>query len=295
MRLALALLVPGITLTGRAFAHAGERSGVADGGWRGEPWVVAGLLLAAVWYAAGFLRMHRRAALQRAVGAREVAAFATGMLVLAAALLPPLEAIGDDLFSVHMCQHLLLMLVAAPLLALGAPRVALAWGAPPTRLWRLVPSRPAVAFALHGLALWAWHVPMLYEAALANRAIHAAEHASFLATGVLFWWTLFHRGYGLGVLYVFGMAVQSTILGALLTFARAPWYTSHLGSTAAWGLTPLEDQQLAGLIMWVPGGLIYLAAALTLFGLWLNAGAGPAPGPSTPARRPAERLVSPEP
>jgi putative membrane protein len=91
------------------------------------------------------------------------------------------------------------------------------------------------------------------------------------------------------------MAVQSTILGALLTFARAPWYTSHLGSTAAWGLTPLEDQQLAGLIMWVPGGLIYLAAALTLFGLWLNAGAGPAPGPSTPARRPAERLVSPEP
>jgi cytochrome c oxidase assembly factor CtaG len=260
-----------------------------------EPGALVSLLLLGMVYARGVRAVWARAGRGRGVRISQVAAFGAGLLSVLLALETPLDVLSEALFAAHMVQHLLLMLVAAPLLALGAPRVALAWGAPPTRLWRLVPSRPAVAFALHGLALWAWHVPMLYEAALANRAIHAAEHASFLATGALFWWTLFHRGYGLGVLYVFGMAVQSTILGALLTFARAPWYTSHLGSTAAWGLTPLEDQQLAGLIMWVPGGLIYLAAALTLFGLWLNAGAGPAPGPSTPARRPAERLVSPEP
>jgi cytochrome c oxidase assembly factor CtaG len=153
---------------------------------------------------------------------------------------------------------------------------------------------------VHLAAVWAWHVPMLYEAALANRAVHAAEHAAFLGTGVLFWWAVLHRkqSYGAGVLYVFGMALQSTLLGALLTFARAPWYTSHLGSTAEWGLTPLEDQQLAGLVMWVPGGLVYLMAALTLFGLWLNVGAGagaPAPAASTPAGRSAEPSVSPEP
>jgi cytochrome c oxidase assembly factor CtaG len=260
-----------------------------------EPGALVSVLVLAAVYARGVRKVWSWAGRGRGVRVWQAAAFGGGVLAVLVALETPLDALSEALFSAHMVQHLVLILVAAPLLALGSPRVALAWSMPPTRLWRLVPGRASVAFILHAVALWAWHVPILYEAALANRAIHAAEHASFLATGVLFWWTLLHRGYGVGVLYVFGMAVQSTVLGALLTFARGPWYTSHLGSTAAWGLTALEDQQLAGVIMWVPGGLIYLVAALALFGLWLSAGAGPAPGPSRRARRSAAQLAPPEP
>ena len=266
-----------------------------------EPGALASVLLVAAVYLRGVRAVWTRAGQGHGVREWQAACFAAGLLVTLAALETPLDSLSEALFAAHMVQHLLLMLVAAPLLALGAPLIALAWGLPPdvrrgtARLCRLLPTRPSVAFTLHVVAIWAWHIPSLYEAALSNRAIHAAEHASFLATGALFWWVVVRRGYGLGVLYVFGLAVQSTILGALLTFARAPWYTSHLSSTAAWGLTALEDQQLAGVIMWVPGGLIYLVAALSLFGVWLSAGAGPAPTRSTPARRPAEPLASPEP
>jgi putative membrane protein len=260
-----------------------------------EPGALVSLIFVSALYVRGVRALWARAGRGRGVRVWQAAAFGGGILAVVVALETPLDRLSEALFSAHMVQHLMLMLLAAPLLALGSPRIALAWSLPATRLWRLIPGRPSAAFALHVVALWAWHVPILYDAALANGAIHAAEHASFLATGVLFWWTLLHRGYGLGVLYVFGMALQSTVLGALLTFAMAPWYTSHLGSTAAWGLTALEDQQLAGVIMWVPGGLIYLVAALALFGMWLSAGAAPAPAPSTPARRSAGQLASPEP
>jgi putative membrane protein len=289
-----------------------------------EPGALVSLIFVAALYVRGVRALWARAGRGRGVRVWQAAAFGGGLLAVLVALETPLDRLSEALFSAHMVQHLVLMLVAAPLLALGSPRLALAWSLPATRLWRLIPGRPSVAFALHVVALWAWHVPSLYDAALANGAVHAAEHASFLATGVLFWWALLpapgprlarlaapgtepstsvhvsarrgeHAGYGLGVLYVFGMALQSTVLGALLTFTRAPWYTSHLGSTAAWGLTALEDQQLAGVIMWVPGGLIYLVAALALFGRWLSAGAAPAPGPSTPARRSAGQLASREP
>src|SRR6202022_2913416 len=99
---------------------------------------------------------------------------------------------------------------------------------------------------------WAWHVPMLYDAALRNRGMHVLEHVSFLGTAVLFWWAVLDGGrvgYRSGVLYVFGLALQSTLLGALLAFAPVPWYTSHAATAPVWGLTPLEDQQVAGLIM----------------------------------------------
>jgi cytochrome c oxidase assembly factor CtaG len=138
--------------------------------------------------------------------------------------------------------------------------------------------------------LWAWHIPALYDAALANRAVHVLEHAGFLATAALFWWAVLlghgHRPpHGAGVLYTFGLAAQSTALGAMLTFARTPWYTSHLTSAARHGLSPLEDQQLAGLIMWVPGGLVYLGLALGLFAVWLKSGEAPPAAARTPARR----------
>jgi putative membrane protein len=265
-----------------------------------EPSVLAGVLVAGWLYGRGLRAGWARAGRGRSGRAGRAACFAGGLLAVLVALESPLDGWSDALFAAHMVQHLLLLAVAGPLLALGRPLLPFLWAVPepsrrglgawwkaagvPRRAWHAL-SRPLAAFGLHSLALWAWHVPPLYEAALATRGLHLAEHLGFLGTALLFWWTLTHAGragYGAGVLYVFGMALQSTVLGALLAVARSPWYTSHLATTAAWGLSPLEDQQLAGLIMWVPGGAIYLVAALALFAAWLRDTPAPV-ARSTPA------------
>jgi putative membrane protein len=144
-------------------------------------------------------------------------------------------------------------------------------------LWSVVRAAP-VAWALHVVALWIWHAPPFYEAALRNQAVHVVEHAAFFLTALLFWWVLLvphgrPMGVGARVIYLFTAGLQSTILGAMITFARHPWYPSHFGTTQAWGLTPLEDQQLAGLLMWIPAGIVYLVALLPLLGSALTADA----------------------
>jgi putative membrane protein len=190
-----------------------------------------------------------------------------------------------------MGQHLMLVVVAAPLLVFGLPHATPLWALPgaarraigirlrrsrPIRSgWRIL-SKPLVVWALHTAALWVWHLPSLYQAALVDGVVHAAEHASFFGTAILFWWTVVVSGArgrldrGVGVLYVFTMAMQSGLLGALMTFSPVPWYPIYGASVRAWGLTPIEDQQLAGLIMWIPTGLAYTAVALALFAAWLG-------------------------
>jgi cytochrome c oxidase assembly factor CtaG len=187
-----------------------------------------------------------------------------------------------------MVQHLLLMVVAAPLLVLGEPLTATLWALPADRRravgrwWRQAGTaraarrawgglrQPLVVWLLAVAALWAWHAPRLYERALRHPGVHVLEHALFFLSSLLFWWVLADRrarrrlGFGPAVLYLFAAGLQSTALGALITLARRPWYPSHYDTTRAWGLTPLEDQQLAGLIMWVPAGLVYLVALIAL-------------------------------
>jgi cytochrome c oxidase assembly factor CtaG len=130
------------------------------------------------------------------------------------------------------------------------------------------------AWWVHAAALWLWHIPSLFQATLENDWIHSAQHVSFLGSALLFWWSLFYahgKGrYGASVLYLFTTAVHTSILGALLTFATTIWYPAYIGTTSAWGLTPLEDQQLGGLIMWIPAGLVYVVAGLVLFAGWLR-------------------------
>jgi putative membrane protein len=133
-----------------------------------------------------------------------------------------------------------------------------------------------VAWSLHGIGLWLWHAPGLFQAALESELIHALQHLSFLGFALLFWWALIHGrqgplGYGAAVFHVFTTAMHSGVLGVLLTFAPTLWYPAYAGSTASWGLTPVEDQQLAGLIVWVPTGVLYLIAGLALFAGWLRA------------------------
>jgi cytochrome c oxidase assembly factor CtaG len=202
------------------------------------------------------------------------------------ALVSPIHEMGEALFSAHMAQHEILMAVAAPLLAVSRPGVRLLRGIPlPARKalvrwtrpqWIRKPwhafSDPVSAWFLHAAALWGWHAPPLFQATLRSDWIHAAQHISFLGSALLFWSALFRgrAAIGAGIVYVFSTAVHSGILGALLTFAPKPWYPAYASTTAAWGLTPLEDQQLGGLIMWVPAGVLYTVAGLWMLAEWIK-------------------------
>jgi putative membrane protein len=241
-------------------------------------------------YARGLKRLRSAVGPGRGLPSWRVGAFAGGILTLVAALASPLDALAGVLFSAHMGQHLLLILVAAPLLIAGNPVLAALWALPrPTRArvlhgWRRSALRsawrwlaaPVAAWILHALALLAWHTPALFDAALRHESLHALEHASFLGTALLFWWPIVHPagrrqlGPGAAVVYVFGMFLLGGGLGALLTFAPVVLYAYGPG-VAAWGLSRLEDQQLAGLIMWIPGGAIYVAAVVVLVMRWFRA------------------------
>jgi cytochrome c oxidase assembly factor CtaG len=259
------------------------------GAWSLEPTVSLPLLLVAAVYATGTLRLWRRAGIGHGVGTRQVISFGAGLIVIGLALLSPLDAVADELVSAHMVQHLLLIVVAPPLLVLGAPYAVLLWAIPRSQrrplaqaLRRVHPawvvfSAPLVVVALNVAVIWVWHLPALYDAAVQNDLVHGTEHACFLGASLLLWWTLVHAGergrpgYGSGIVIVFITAMQSTILGALFTFARTPWYPIYLSRTDAWHLTPLQDQQLAGVIMWIPAGSVYIGAVCVLFLAWLRA------------------------
>jgi cytochrome c oxidase assembly factor CtaG len=167
-----------------------------------------------------------------------------------------------------MVQHLILVALAPPLLIAGAaPMRTLFWRNRP-RPSALVLS-PAIAAGLYGLAIWFWHIPYFYEVALTSALAHLAMVGSLLAAALLFWSAIFaasrHAEHaGMAVLVLLGTLVHTGLLGALLSMSRAVWYPVMSAGSTAWGLSPIEDQQLAGLLMWVPMGLVYLLAALAV-------------------------------
>ena len=265
-----------------AWAHTGRAPEPHDlwSSWTFAPAVMVGLALGAWCYARGVRRVWHAAGKGRGIAPWRVACFAGGTLAVALALVSPIDAVASALFAVHMTQHMLLVVVAAPLLLAGDPGLATLWALDVgarrrgtawwrsarvlPAIWRLL-RIPLVAWTLHVATLWAWHLPSLYGAALRDERVHVAEHAAFFLTALLFWYPILERARGRSrigttVLYLFAAALQCTLLGAAITFARHPWYAGHYATTAAWGLTPLEDQQLAGLIMWIPASLAYLVA-----------------------------------
>jgi putative membrane protein len=286
MRIALALLTAWV-FTASLSAH-----GVIEELNRPRalsPWDLAALTIlgmAALLYARGSIRMARRHATHPF---RERLCFWSGWGALIASILPPLDALALEEFSVHMAQHELMMLVGAPLLIAGRPLSVCLWGldagvrqrvaavlqsAPAGSTWRLL-TAPVVAWALHGVVIWIWHAPVLYEWAVHNESVHAAQHAMFIATSALFWWGLIYgrygrAGYGAAVFYVFTTAVHTGILGALLTFAGSPIYPSYVSTSLARGADPLQDQQVAGLVMWVPAGIVLTLMGLALFLAWMG-------------------------
>jgi putative membrane protein len=276
----------------KLLAHDGKLDASYDAWiiWSWEPGIIFGLTFSAWLYIRGTRSLWPASTLGRGMRRREVMAFGAGWLAFWAALVSPLHSLGGTLFSVHMIQHTILMVVDAPLLVLSRPLMPYLRGLPLPLRRRLVRAgtqrwvqrgwhtltNPLLAWSLHGIGLWLWHVPGLFQVALESELIQAMQHLSFLGFALLFWWALIHGrqgsvGYGAAVFYVFTTAMHSGGLGALLTFAPTLWYPAYAGSTASWGLTPVEDQQLAGLIMWVPTGVLYLIAGLALFAGWLRA------------------------
>ncbi len=244
--------------------------------------------LSAGFYAGGFARLSKRAGFGRGVSPIAAAAFAAGWVVLVAALISPLDALGSALFSAHMVQHELLMIIAAPLLVLGRPLAVWVWAFPPESrsllgrffhrpAWRvpwLALTTPFSAWVLHALALWLWHLPAWFETALANEFVHAIQHVCFLGTALLFWWSVLgvvtRRDRGIALLSLFTTMVHTGALGALLALSMVVWYPIYRASAPVWGLTALQDQQLGGIVMWVPAGFVYVACALFLAGRWLS-------------------------
>ena len=275
------------------------------GSWTFEPVLLTTLALTAFVYGRGRARLDVRVA--RPDGRRRAIAFYAGLAVLVGALLSPLDPLASTLFSAHMVQHLLLMLVAAPLLVHARPTAALVAGLPTrarlaARGVRVEPWRSAARTALNPvavwtagtLALWAWHVPTLYEAALAHDAVHVLEHASFLGAAVLFWTVVLgsgarplrsgHAGGPLrsghagrrgvsrpvAMLLVLASSVQSSALGLVLLLAPDALYPVHAEGARAWEVSLLGDQHVAGGLMWGPPTFLYVAVIGWLVVRWFT-------------------------
>ena len=251
--------------------------------WSREAWLWLLWLLPGLLAFCGMARLWRQAGVGAGIGVGAAACFTTGWLALGLSLLSPLDALGEELFWAHMVQHEVVMLVAAPLLVLGRPLPALVWGLPAgwragaARLVRAsglqatahALSQPMAAWWVHALTLWGWHAPALFLAALRQEWVHDLQHASFFIGALVFWQALFlgrrREQHAAAVLYLFTTLLHTSILGALLAFSSRVWYVDYAATAPAWGLDALQDQQLGGLIMWVPGGVVYTAAALALF------------------------------
>lgn len=260
------------------------RAAVVIASWPAEAAGLAVAAAVALGYAAGLRALWSRGR-GRGASPAQAGAFFVGVAAAGSALLPPVAEAAERALSAHMVQHVLLLSVAAPLVVVGRPGVALAAAAPRglrRRVRRLgrgiaplvrAATRPAVAWVLAAAVLLGWHVPGMYEAAVRSDVVHAIEHATLLGSAVTFWWVAVGPGRrrlagGIDVLYVVAGGVPAAALGALLVFAAAPVYPLY--ATAAGPLDPLRDQQLAGATMWVPAGFVSLVVAAALFVRWLR-------------------------
>jgi len=287
-----------------ADAHAPGAGAGHSVPWPFEPWLLALLAASLGLYTLGALRLWRHAGLGRGIRLAHAGAFAAGWLAVAIALASPLDPLGERRFSAHMVQHELLMLVAAPLFVVARPLSAWTWALPAPsrrgvggalrapgwrRVWGALRS-PLGAWLLHAAALWGWHTPALFSLALRDPLVHTLQHASFLGTGLLFWWAVLgshaRARAGVALVSLFTTMVHATVLGALITLSPQPWYPEYAATGAAPGFDALADQQLGGLLMWVPGGLAYLAVGLWLAAHWLGPDEAPGTG-LAPAQEPA--------
>jgi cytochrome c oxidase assembly factor CtaG len=269
-------------LTALAWAEPAQAHGAsAWPDWTLDPWVTLPLALSLLWFNVGYLRLRARER-HPGVHRRHANWFWLGWLVLAGALVSPLHAAGERSFAAHMFEHELLMLAAAPLLVLARPVGVALWALPPALrmrcaavgrnsafagTWRTL-TDPLIATLLQATALWLWHAPRLFDLALAQPGWHVAQHLSFLLSALLFWTAVIDARRArpaMAIGCLFFTATISGALGAFMALSSSPWYDGYAAlGMAPFGWTPAEDQQFAGLLMWIPGGLVHALAALVL-------------------------------
>ena len=247
------------------------------------------LLLTTAAYTVGLVRLRARAG-GKSIDGRRVWMAYSAFFLLSMALFGPLDTYAEYLFLVHMLQHLAMALGAAPLLLMAGVMPAFMWSMPRfmrqgvgaefavTGMARRVvalATRPQVAIVLFVGALWIWHIPDFYDAAARNELLHLAEHLSFFTGAMLFWWPIIGPApvgtalsYPQRLLYLLLVVTPSAVLAALVTLAGSSIYAVYDGSNEVWGLDPLSDQRIGGLIMWVPGNFVYLFTMTALFFKW---------------------------
>jgi putative membrane protein len=259
--------------------------------WTWHTGIILSLAAVSALYALGLRNLWRSAGTGRGVQRRTAWSFAASILALIAALLSPIDPLSDDLAWMHMVQHMTLMMIAAPLFVLGAPATVMLWALPlkhRRRLGRALRTldnlrirgyllwQPLVLWTLFAVTLWVWHLPWMYEAALRNDTFHDVQHLAFFGASCLFWRVLLdplsrlRLNPALAVLYLFTSSLQATVLGIFMAIAPKVWYPWYHDRTEPWGLSAIEDQQLAGFIMWMPACLIYAIVAAGVFGVWLG-------------------------
>jgi putative membrane protein len=246
--------------------------------WHGHPDALIGLALLQGLYLLGVGPVRERYGLADSVDPRRVAAFTLGVLVLVVALLSPLHILSDSyLFSAHMLQHVLLTLVAPPLIILGTPD----WLVRP--LLRIdavfivarLATRPVVAFAAFNLVFSMWHIPALYDLSVTNHAVHIGEHLLFIGTAILMWWPIASTmpelprlSYPLQIVYLFMLSIAQIIVFGPVTFSRGPLYEWYSNAPRIWSISPLVDQQIGALIMKVGGGALFMTLLIVAFFRW---------------------------
>jgi putative membrane protein len=272
-----------VVLPQAAVAHHLDSALQSSATWSYDPWLLTPLYVTGIAFHVGTQRIWARAGFRHGVSLGQAAAFWAGWLILALAITSPLHWLGERLFTAHMIEHELIMLVAAPLIAFARINGAVLWSLPQSwrsaagrlfttgasaAVWR-VASHPGSATFLHGAAIWFWHLPAVYAVALENEAVHRMQHVTFFASSLLFWWVLLHGrsrprlvhdAISIGCLFI--TVLHSGLLGALLTLSTRVWVPSQNVLAQQFGLTPLEDQELAGVLMWIPIGTLYTCAGL---------------------------------
>lgn len=259
------------------------------GDWQFDPALMMNIALIAWLYARGLARLRESTQTRVPFGKVNLFSFLIGLLILIGCLNSPLDPLSSQLASAHMVQHMTIMTVAAPLIALGAPALLIGLGLPPTgrvalrrvsRFLRFmlgpVDKSLVGCWIVYALAMWTWHFPMFYESALRNPLIHDLQHLTFFLAAVFFWQPIvdpFFRpkqNRGAAVFYLFTTTLHATILGAFMTIAPTAWYPHYEGITELWGLSAIEDQQLAGLIMWMPACAAYAFCAIWIFSVTIG-------------------------
>lgn len=241
-------------------------------------------------YARGVGRLWRRAGVGRGLSVAKAASFLLGLGALLIAIASPLDRLAHALFAAHMAQHIVLVLIAAPLLAYGAPVLAGLWALPLrarqtlTRRWNRARrirqawralTHPLTTWALFAFVLWIWHLPSLYQAAVIYPAVHVVEHTTLLIASYLFWWPILQPlgrrrlDHGLAIVYVFATSIHVTMLGTVLSLAPEALYPIYAPTAEAFGTTALADQRVAAIVMRTPMVVVFVGSAAVLFLQWL--------------------------